>query len=299
MTTAVAARVGVVVLDHDQAATTAACLGSLVSGTVCPGVVVVVENGSMPVGPLPCGSCPDVEVLRPGRNLGPAGGRNAAVARLLMRPAVETIVVLDNDATVNERFVARVARQGGGTDIVAPLVLDSRGGIWSCGGRLAPDGDTTMIDDLNEPVPSDGACVDWTPGACMILPRSVWEVVGPFDEAYRFYFEDAEWCLRASRFGYRVVVDTSLVVVHEAHASLGGGWSPARSRHWGRSGTYFRLVALRQPPRELGRWLVRQAREIVAAVIAGEVGNAVARARGVAEGLVLGAGHVVRQGLSS
>lgn len=46
--------------------------------------------------------------------------------------------------------------------------------------------------------------VDWVNAACMVLPRSVWESVGGFDESYHMYCEDVDLCLRIQLAGYRL-----------------------------------------------------------------------------------------------
>ncbi|MBN1446325.1 MAG: glycosyltransferase family 2 protein [Bacteroidetes bacterium] len=56
--------------------------------------------------------------------------------------------------------------------------------------------------------------VDWITGACMLLPRAAWEAAGGFDEAYFFYFEDADLCRRLQRMGYVVRYRTDAEVVH-------------------------------------------------------------------------------------
>ncbi len=48
------------------------------------------------------------------------------------------------------------------------------------------------------------ARVDWVNAACMVLPRSVWESVGGFDESYHMYCEDVDLCLRIQLAGYRL-----------------------------------------------------------------------------------------------
>ena len=57
-------------------------------------------------------------------------------------------------------------------------------------------------------------------GACMLVRREAVAAVGGFDEAFFFYFEETEWCLRLRRAGWRVVFVPAVSVVHGKGASV-------------------------------------------------------------------------------
>src|SRR5438270_287246 len=66
--------------------------------------------------------------------------------------------------------------------------------------------------------------VDWVGGAFMMIRRDVIERVGPLDEGFFFYGEDAEFSHRVRRAGWRVRYDPGAAIIH-----LGGASSdPAR-----------------------------------------------------------------------
>ncbi len=44
--------------------------------------------------------------------------------------------------------------------------------------------------------------VDWVNAACMVLPVSVWQALGGFNEAYFMYCEDVDLCLRLRQAGW-------------------------------------------------------------------------------------------------
>ena len=43
---------------------------------------------------------------------------------------------------------------------------------------------------------SRGGAVDWAPGAALAISRAAFETVGPFDESYRHYAQDLDYCQR-------------------------------------------------------------------------------------------------------
>lgn len=51
-------------------------------------------------------------------------------------------------------------------------------------------------------------------GACIVTSRSVADRTGSFDPQYFLYYEDADWCRRIRRAGYRLVVVPAAEIVH-------------------------------------------------------------------------------------
>lgn len=57
--------------------------------------------------------------------------------------------------------------------------------------------------------------VEQLTAACLLVRRSVFEAVGPFDERFFVYCEDVDWCLRAGGAGFRLMFVPDVEVVHE------------------------------------------------------------------------------------
>lgn len=62
--------------------------------------------------------------------------------------------------------------------------------------------------------------VDHLLGACMLIPRAVWNKVGPLDEGYFLFLEETEWCQRAQKLGLRRVYYPYASVVHYGQHSM-------------------------------------------------------------------------------
>src|SRR5207244_3798507 len=56
-------------------------------------------------------------------------------------------------------------------------------------------------------------------GACMLVRRSAWEEIGPFDEGFFMYCEEVDWCMRAARNGWTISHVPAALVVHQGGAS--------------------------------------------------------------------------------
>ncbi len=52
-------------------------------------------------------------------------------------------------------------------------------------------------------------------GACMAMRRSTWNELGGFDRRFPVNYNDIDLCLRAAARGYRVLIETRAVLVHE------------------------------------------------------------------------------------
>jgi GT2 family glycosyltransferase len=64
---------------------------------------------------------------------------------------------------------------------------------------------------------SDGVTpieVDWVSGACMVVRRRAIETVGPLDERFFLYWEDADWCKRMWEAGWKVVYYPQASIKH-------------------------------------------------------------------------------------
>ncbi len=281
--------VGVVILSFNQNMITARCLHSLAQGSRVPDVVVLVENGSEPFHDRHHKALTTLKLVRlhPGQNLGCAGGRNLGLNYLIENSSVRTLFVLDNDTVVPRDFVEHVACLTiPSLEVIAPVTLDLQTkAVWSCGGTLAPDG---SIMQLTEPVNAGHQkemVVDWAPGVCLIMARQTWEAVGGFNNWMSFLFEDIEWCCRVRKAGGRVLVRTDLQLLHEAHQSLGGRWSPARVRLWARNGTFFRLMIVQPGKLAIMKWLEGEILLAVRDLAFGRALWSIARLKGLVEGL--------------
>jgi N-acetylglucosaminyl-diphospho-decaprenol L-rhamnosyltransferase len=61
--------------------------------------------------------------------------------------------------------------------------------------------------------------VHWVVAAFMLVRRTAFEAVGGFDEAYRLYFEDVDFCVRLWSAGWTVRLDPTVVLRHEHQAA--------------------------------------------------------------------------------
>ncbi|MCP4549395.1 MAG: glycosyltransferase [bacterium] len=167
---------------------------------------------------------PDSErcLLRPGANLGFAGGVNLAASRA----AGDLMMLLSPDAEILRLDPARLWKSfGSGVGAVGALTVtrEERPSVsWGefPGIRRAVRRVTALKARFNRRALDrllDGHRVEvaWILGAAMLVPREVFRAIGGLDEAYVTAGEDQDFGARLRAAGYRAVVSPSWVVRHE------------------------------------------------------------------------------------
>ena len=57
--------------------------------------------------------------------------------------------------------------------------------------------------------------VDWVLGGCILIRRSAYGAIGPLDERYFLYYEDIDWCYRASLADWKIGFSSNAYAIHE------------------------------------------------------------------------------------
>jgi GT2 family glycosyltransferase len=224
------------------------CLESSCSQNECRAVVIV-DNASEDETLKEIASFsadlddPDLEVrtLELKTNLGFTRGANRGIeAALELEPAPQAILLLNQDATLEDGCLAAFARsvewhpRGGafGPKILFPDkdVIQHAGGLIDeirlTGDHLGhhqPDDDTSF-DQESE--------VDYVTGAAMVLRTSALREVGSLDEVFSpGYYEDVEVCDRLRSAGWTVWYVPAARARHHESASFGSGISRLRLAH--------------------------------------------------------------------
>lgn len=206
------------------------CIESLRRATYGNRHIVVVDNASAD------GSVdaireryPDVAVLPLAENRRFAGGTNAGLQYALARGA-NLLLVLNNDTTVDPGFLDPLVERilaDSAVGIVAPKILyhSAPDLLWYAGGEISFWGGRMRHRGIREPdrgqhdTPGE---TDYATGCCLLVRSELVHAIGLLDESYYMYTEDADWCMRARRAGYRIVYEPRAKVWHRLSVSAGG-----------------------------------------------------------------------------
>jgi N-acetylglucosaminyl-diphospho-decaprenol L-rhamnosyltransferase len=93
--------------------------------------------------------------------------------------------------------------------------------------------------------------VDWISGACHLIPRAVWEKVGPLTEETFCGFDDYDYCFRTWKAGYEVWVCAESVMIHNTSTSVRKRWASWEVERLAAHNTYVILNS------HWPRWRVR------------------------------------------
>ena len=128
------------------------------------------------------------------------------------------------------------AREHPRAGIVGPLVRNADGTIYPSGrsfpsvvdalghaflGGVAPGNPFTGRYLERDWDRSSERRVDWVSGCCMLLPRTVFEEAGVFDEEFFLYGEELDMATRLASVGLEVVFTPMIEIVHEIGVSTG------------------------------------------------------------------------------
>ena len=124
---------------------------------------------------------------------------------------------LDSLVDVFEKF----PRSG----LVGSKLLYPDGRLQEAGGAVWQDGAGANLGrygDPASPVYNYLREVDYCSGACILIPRSIWDALGGFDELYSpAYYEDTDLAFRIRAAGYKVFYQPKSQVIHFEGTSSG------------------------------------------------------------------------------
>jgi len=212
-----------VVLNWNGWKDTVECLSSLQKLEYGNNRAMVVDNGSTN------GSVqrirerfPEVEVMELGENLGFGRGNNAGIRAALKRGA-EYVWLVNNDTTVDPmalRAMVDIAEADPKVGAVGSAIysaaepehLQAWGGgyvnFWLGRSRH-------FLSAVSEDK------IEFLTAASLLLRRPVLESLGLFDEGFFMYWEDADYCFRLRRVGWRLAVAGGSKIWHKEQGSVG------------------------------------------------------------------------------
>ncbi len=177
-----------------------------------------------------------VETVFSKTNMGVAAARNVGISKASNR----FVMLIDDDAWIGEIDIAGIQRYFDSDDsvgIIAPRVLYPDGSIQESIRKfptlLSVLWRGTFLHKIFPTAPWYQGYIshetekvhktDWAIGACQIVRREVFELIGSYNEKYFFGYEDADFCRRTSRNGYSTVYWPHTRIYHEYARSSAKG----------------------------------------------------------------------------
>lgn len=231
--------VSAIVLNYNGGDLLIRCLGTLLYQLYRNYEVILVDNNSTD-GSLEKAQrmFPEIHhVIRNRSNMGYAAGMNVGI-----RAAKGSLILLvANDVTLGPECLQElVANFHNG--ILAPLIYDQKGDLWSNGGELDP---FTGLHWHHEQFfdEADPIQVTYASLPVGLVDHSFLRKVGLLDEFMFHYGDDLDIALKARRLGLPVQVTAAASVTH----FINGTKSSSGYYHLNRSGFYVRFTQLPWP----------------------------------------------------
>lgn len=216
-------KVFIVVLNYNGKAVTCNCLKSVAAVDYANYQLVLVDNRSAD-GSLEQAKkdFPDFTYLQNNKNLGFSAGNNVGIKYALEKGA-DYVLLLNNDTLVEKNFLTELinaAEQEPRAGIISPLIHGpGKDRIWFSRGRI----DWLRMKTLHQTKRISKQTYDspFLSGCAMLIPSDVFENVGLLDEDYFLYWEDADFCVKVRKRGYRTIVASKSAICHlEASESI-------------------------------------------------------------------------------
>ena len=227
-------RLGVSIINYKTGPLTIDCVASVLADLDgLDARVVVVDNASadgsaeaieawIAAQPAPC----PVRLIRSPVNSGFSGGHNIGIraapaefhlllnSDALLRPGALRALLDAADATPDAGLFGPRIEHEDGTGQTSCFRFPSPASELIAAAASGPVTALLRRHDVPLDMPPDPASIDWASFACILLRGAMVARIGPMDEGYFLYFEDAEYCLRARRAGWRVAHVPQARVVH-------------------------------------------------------------------------------------
>lgn len=209
-----------------------ACVESLLEQTDVDLTVMIVDNDSMDSSFERASTAfsrePRVVLLQTGANLGYAGGNNWALRHPLVEDSSTPVLIINPDA--------RFLDPGG----LARLACSLEPGVGAVAPVLLPSVDSPQVEALQATIdfrsgsvgkagfgsvsrrelPTEPLEADWLDGAAVLFSRAALRSTGLLDERFFLYFEEVDWCIRAKRAGFRLLMQPACQVLHPRGGSF-------------------------------------------------------------------------------
>jgi GT2 family glycosyltransferase len=214
----------IVLLSWNNWRDTLMCLRSLESMNYRSWNVVIVDNGSEDESVERLREAhPDTTLIENGKNLGFAAGSNVGI-RYAIEHSAEFVWLLNADTTVEKDTLGAMVKRAVQDPTVGAIgsvihYMDKPTEIQAWGG-----GHVNFWIGRSRHIrrPDNDSALDFITGASMLIPRQALACVGPFDEGFFMYWEDADYCYRLRAAGWRIATASDSVIYHKGSATFAG-----------------------------------------------------------------------------
>lgn len=241
--------VGIVTVTYNSAGVIGPFLASLEGQTYTNFRLYAVDNDSQD-GTVELASSERIRIVTIANetNVGVADGNNQGIEAAL-EDGCGFVLLVNNDTEFGPELVETLVREAEllDADMIVPKIMLSaeRNLIWCAGGffnrKRGYSGEHYGLGQPDTGQFNLRRRIDYAPTCCMLVRREVFTAIGLIDWKYFAYFDDTDFCYRASRCGMRCWYTPATVLYHKVSSLSGGGEGAFFIRYNTRNHVYFLL----------------------------------------------------------
>lgn len=230
-------KIGYAILTWNSEKVIGPCIDSILKINSFASDIVVVDNGStdntLPILEAFSAAAPNsLKIIKNPANLGTTVPRNTALKELQSHGDVDYYCILDSDTVINDDAAAKLVsflENNKDCGIVGPKMTDAAGTAQMSARRFptlfeklckaSPIKSMQKAGEKKEAVVPDNEAkghyeTDYLMSACWFIAPQVLETVGFLDEKIFYAPEDAEYCIRVWKSGYKAVYLPEAQIIH-------------------------------------------------------------------------------------
>lgn len=238
----------IIILNYNGKNDTLEALASLQKLTYPKFKILVVDNGSKDSSVQAFKKYfPKIQILENSQNLGFAEGNNRGL-KLALKKGADFVLLLNNDTIADPNFLTILMKNAikrTKFSIFGPQMryFSDRNRLWCGGGKLSPV--LAAVKMIDKGKLAKNACfkrwqeVNFISGACLLVSRQVFEKIGFLDPDYFLYWEEADFEIRASKAGFKMMYVPDAVIWHKVSKTSGGSLEPLHQYYFFRNNLLF------------------------------------------------------------
>lgn len=204
--------------------------------------VILIDNSPVPDGTLKktLKEFKNLKYIVTHKNTGFAAGNNIGI-KLGLKQKHDYFLLLNNDVKVHPNFLVELFNTQ--ADLAVPKIYFAKGYeyhkdkykqsqlgkvIWYAGGEFDWNNIYSKhfgMDEVDTGQFNQSKSVELANFCCILIKKSVFDLIGLLDESYFLYWEDADFSVKAKKAGFDLIYQPKAKIWHKSSGSSGSGSS--------------------------------------------------------------------------
>jgi len=214
------------VLNYNNYADTVETIESVLSMNYDSNVILLIENSSdNTIIQKIRTAFPNLAIIENKKNLGYAGGNNIGIQAAIAGGA-EYIFLLNNDVILEKDVLEKCVsamEKSPGCGACQPVIVASqnKGMIWSAGTQLFFGYPRLFLKGTKLQKNGIKTAPFGLVGCAVLFRRTALQKTGLFDEALFLFHEETDWCIRAKKMDFSLLIISNAIVCHKISTTIG------------------------------------------------------------------------------